>query len=199
MILTCYHFSVYRVPNKTSISLLTVIICLFCLLLKAYQYYQLFQWTNFWPCWLSFFFFHWFLFFIFSFFLFTLYLICFSFSSSCRWKMKALIFTPSLFCNARLYKYKILFQFSSVTQLCPTLCIPMDCNMPGLPVHHQLPELTQTHVHRVGDAIQLSHLLSAPSPPAFNLSQHQSLFQWVSSSHQVAKVLELQLQHQSFQ
>ena len=198
MILTCYQFSVYRVPNKASISLLTVIICLFCLLLKAYQYYQLFQWTNFWRCWL-YFFFHWFLFFIFSFFLFTLCLICFSFSSSCRWKMKALIFKPSLFCNARLYKYKILFQFSSVTQLCPTLCIPMDCNTPGLPVYHQLPELTQTHVHRVGDAIQLSHPLSAPSPPAFNLSQHQSLFQWVSSSHQVAKVLELQLQHQSFQ
>ena len=90
-------------------------------------------------------------------------------------------------------------QFSSVAQSCPALCDPMDCNTPGLPVHHQLPELTQTHVHKVGDAIQPSNPLSSPSPPAFSLSQHQHLFQWVSSSHQVAKVLELQLQHQSFQ
>ena len=90
-------------------------------------------------------------------------------------------------------------QFSSVAQSCPTLCDPMNCSMPGLPVHHQLPESTQTHVHWVGDAIQPSHPLSSPSPPALNLSQHQSLFQWVSSSsHQVAKVLEFQLQHQSF-
>ena len=90
-------------------------------------------------------------------------------------------------------------QFSSVAQSCPTLCDPMNCGTPGLPVHHQLPEFTQTHVHRVGDAIQPSHPLSSPSPPAFKLSQHQSLFKWVSSSHQVAKVLEFQLQHQSFQ
>ena len=90
-------------------------------------------------------------------------------------------------------------QFSSVAQSCPTLCDPMDCSTSGFPVHHQLPELTQTHVHWVGDAIQPSHLLSSPSPPAFNLSQHQGLFQWVSSLHQVAKVLELQLQHQPFQ
>ena len=89
-------------------------------------------------------------------------------------------------------------QFSSVTQSCPTLCNPMNCNMPGFPVHHQLPQLTQTHVHWVSDAIQPSHPLSSPSPPAFNLSQHQSLFNWVSSSHQVAKVLEFQLQHQSY-
>ena len=75
----------------------------------------------------------------------------------------------------------------------------MDCGTPGFPVHHQLPEPTQTQVHWVGDAIQQSHPLSSPSPPAFNLSQHQSLFQGVSSSHQVAKVLEFQLQHQSFQ
>ena len=68
-------------------------------------------------------------------------------------------------------------QFSSVAQLCPTLCNPMDCSMPGLPVHHQHPESTQTHVHRVADAIQPSHPLSSPSPPAFNLAQHQSLFQ----------------------
>ena len=73
--------------------------------------------------------------------------------------------------------------------------------MPGFPVYYQLPELAQTHAHRVSDAIHLSHLLSSPSPPAFNLSQHQGLFQLISSSHQVAKVLELQLQlhHQSFQ
>ena len=75
----------------------------------------------------------------------------------------------------------------------------MNRSTPGLPVHHQLPEFTQTHVHRVGDAIQPSHPLSSPSPPALNLSQHQGLFKWVSSSHQVAKVLEFQLQHQSFQ
>ena len=88
-------------------------------------------------------------------------------------------------------------QFSSITQSCPTLCNPMNHSMPGLPVHHQLPEFTQTHVHRVGDAIQPSHPLLSPSPPAPNPSQHQDLFQWVSSSHQVAKVLEFQLQHQS--
>ena len=90
-------------------------------------------------------------------------------------------------------------QFSSVTQSYPTLCDPMDCSMPGFPVHRQLPELAQTHVHRVAEDIQPSHPLLSPSPPAFNLSQYQSLFQWVSSSHQVAKVLEFQLQHQSFQ
>ena len=90
-------------------------------------------------------------------------------------------------------------QFNSVPQLCPVLCDPMDCSTPGFPVHHQLPELAQTHAHRVGDTIQPSHPLSSPFPPAFNLSQHQSLFQWVSSSHQVPKVLELHLQHQSFQ
>ena len=90
-------------------------------------------------------------------------------------------------------------QFSSVTQSCPTLCDPMNRRTPGLPVHHQLPESTQTHVHWVSDAIQLSHPLLSPSPPTFNLSQRQGLFKWGSSSHQVAKVMELQLQHQSFQ
>ena len=90
-------------------------------------------------------------------------------------------------------------QFSSVTQSCLTLCDPMDYSMPGLPVYHQLPEYTQTHVHLVSDAIQPSHPLSSPSPPAFNLSQLQGLFQRVSSSHQVDKGLELQLQCQSFQ
>ena len=90
-------------------------------------------------------------------------------------------------------------QFSSVAQLSPTLCDPMNRSTPGLPVHHQLPEFTQTHVHRVGDAIQPSHPLSSPSLPAPNPSQHHGLFQWVNSSHEVAKVLEFQLQHQSFQ
>ena len=92
-----------------------------------------------------------------------------------------------------------LVQFSSVAQSCLTLCNPMNCSPPGLPVHHQLPEFTQTQVHWVGDAIQPSHPLSSPSPSAPNPSQHQSLFQWVNSSHEVAKVLEFQLQHQSFQ
>ena len=89
-------------------------------------------------------------------------------------------------------------QFSpSVT--CLILCDPVNRSPPRLPVHHQLQELAQTHVHWVGDAIQPSHPLSSPSPPIFNLSQHRWLFQWVSSSNQVAKVSEFQLQHQSFQ
>ena len=91
-----------------------------------------------------------------------------------------------------------MVHFSSVAQSCLTLCDPMNCSTPGLPVHHQLPEFTQTHVHWVCDSIQPSHPLSSPSP-SLNLSQHQGLFQWVSSLHQVAKVLEFQLQHQSFQ
>ena len=90
-------------------------------------------------------------------------------------------------------------QFSSADLLCPTICNLVNRSMPGLPVHHQLPEFTQTHIHRVGDAIQPSHSLLSPSPPAPNPSQHQGLFQWVSSLHQVAKVLEFQLQHQYFQ
>ena len=90
-----------------------------------------------------------------------------------------------------------LVQFSSVTQSCPTLCDPMNRSTPGLPVHHQLPEFTQTHVHRVRDAIQPSHPQWPPSPPALSLSQNQGVFQWVSWLHQVAKVLELQ--HHSFQ
>ena len=79
------------------------------------------------------------------------------------------------------------------------LCHPVDCSTPGLPVLHHLPKLTQTHVHSVSDAIQPFLLLSSPSAPTFNLSHRQGLFQWVSSLHQVAKELELQLQHQSFQ
>ena len=88
--------------------------------------------------------------------------------------------------------HSITVQFSPVTNSCLTL-------LPGLPVHHQHPESTQSHVHWLGDAIQPSHPLSSPSPPALNLSQHQGLFKWVSSSHQLANVLEFQLQHQSFQ
>ena len=90
-------------------------------------------------------------------------------------------------------------QFNSVAQSYPTLCNLMDCSTPGLPVHHQHLEPTQIHIHCVSDAIQLSHPLSSPSPPAFNLSQHQGIFQWVNSLNQVAKWLEFQLQHQSFQ
>ena len=89
-------------------------------------------------------------------------------------------------------------QFSSVAQSCLTLCNSMDCSTPGLPAHHQLPEFTHTHVHRVSDAVQTSHPLSSPSPD-FNLSQNQGLFKWVSSSHEVVKLLEFQLQHESFQ
>ena len=90
-------------------------------------------------------------------------------------------------------------QFSSVTQSCPALCDPMNHSTSGLPVHHQLLESTQAYVHWVGDAIQPSHPLSSPSSPALNLSQHQGLFKWVSSLHQVAKILKFQLQNQSFQ
>ena len=90
-------------------------------------------------------------------------------------------------------------QFSSVAQSCLTLCNPMTHSTPGLPVHHKLLEFIQTHVHPVSNAIQPSHPLSSPSPPAPNPSQHQGLFQWVNSVHEVAKVLEFQLQHQSFQ
>ena len=116
-----------------------------------------------------------------------------------NWLLKSLKWSP--FADSG-YFYQFYFfmtcQFSSVAQSCPTLCNPMDCSIPGSPVHHQLPELAQTHIHWVGDAIQASHPLSSPSL-AFNLSQHQGLFQCVSSSHQVAKGLELQLQPQSFQ
>ena len=90
----------------------------------------------------------------------------------------------------------ILFSSVQFTQSCLTLCDPMNCSMP---VHHQLPESTQTHVHWVSDAIRPSQSPSSPSPPALNLSQHQGLFKWVSSLHPVAKVLEFLLKHQSFQ
>ena len=106
---------------------------------------------------------------------------------------KFLSFFPSFQCLYSIILF-LFSQFSSVTQLCPTLCDLMDCNTTDFPIYHQVLELTQTHVHRVGDAIQPSHPLSSLSP-AFNLSQHQRLFQGASSSYQVAKVLQFQLQH----
>ena len=93
----------------------------------------------------------------------------------------------------------LFFSLVQSFSLVRLFCDPMDCSTPGFPVHLQIPDLTQTHVHWVGNAIQSSHHLSSPYPPAFNLSQHQGLFKWGWSSHQVAKVLEFQLQHQSFQ
>ena len=96
-------------------------------------------------------------------------------------------------------KIKSSVQFSSIAQSYPTLCDPMNCSTPSFPVHHQLPELAQTHVHQVSDALQPSHPLPFPSPPTSNLSQYQGLFQLVSSSHQVTQVLEFQLQYQSSQ
>ena len=98
-----------------------------------------------------------------------------------------------IYCHNLPSQISLSVQFSSVAQSCPILCDSMNCSTPGLSVHHQLPEFIQTHSHRVRDAIQLSHSLSSPSPPAPNPSQHQSLFQWVNSSHEVAKVLEFQL------
>ena len=109
-------------------------------------------------------------------------------------KWMSLLSCVSQFCYPKLNPSE-----SSVTQLCPTLCDPMHCSMPGFLVHHQLPEVAQTLLHRVGDAIQPSHPLLTSSPPAFHLSQHQEIFQWVSSSHQVAKILAFKFQHQSFQ
>ena len=106
------------------------------------------------------------------------------------WGLHPILLSPALTTDT---------QFSPVTQSCPTLCDPMNRSTPGLPGHHQLPEFTQTQVHRVSDAIQPSHPLSSPSPPTPNPSQHQSLFQWVNSSHEVAKVLEFQLHHRSLQ
>ena len=120
------------------------------------------------------------------------------------WRLKYLVLRSHSFLGLWSLKHKTklvtpvsdyfsLVQFRSVAQPCLTLCDTTDCSRPGLPVHRQLPEFTQTHVHRVGDAVQPPHPLSFPSPPAPNPSQHQSLFQWVNSSHEVAKVLELQL------
>ena len=93
----------------------------------------------------------------------------------------------SCWCENKQLLFQRWYQFSSVTQSCPTFCDPMDHSMPGLPVHHRLPESTQTYVHRISDAIQPSHPLLSTSPPAHNLSKHQGVFKWVSSSYQVAK------------
>jgi len=101
--------------------------------------------------------------------------------------------------SLQYWSFKYSLQFSSITQLCPTLWDSMDCSMPGFPLHQKFPGLTQIHVNQVSDAIQPPHPLSSPFLPAFNLSQHQGLFKWVCFSHQVAEVLEFQLQHQSFQ
>ena len=108
------------------------------------------------------------------------------------WKWKDFSFTRAN--NIFMWEW-----FNSVTQSCPTLCNPMNHSTLGLLAHHQCLESTEPHIHWVGDAIQPSHPLSSPLPPALNLSQHHGLFKWVSYSHQVAKVLEFQLQHQSFQ
>ena len=155
------------------------------------------------------------------------YLLCLRNLSLCSFfypttTFKTLLFTPCLLfhlvidCSLQDSLFPLVFKYlgvqyllvpssswcayccCSVTTLCLILCYLMDCSMPGFPAHHQLLELAQTHVHWVSDAIQTSHPMSSPSP-AFSLSQHQGLFQWVSSSQQVAKVLEFQLQHQSFQ
>ena len=111
--------------------------------------------------------------------------------------VKAMVFTVVMYrCEM---DHKGCYCYCSVTQLWPTLHNPMDCSTPGLPVPRHLPEFAQVHVHCISDAFQPSYPLTPFPPSAFNLSQHQGLFQWVSSSHQVAKVLEFQLQHQSFQ
>ena len=123
----------------------------------------------------------------------TMLLSCVAFS--CSWYLTEILEGHSTSSSLHVF----LNSVHSVTQSCLTLYDHMDYSTPGLPVHHQLPEFMQTHVHRVSDAIQPSHPLSSPSPPAFSLSQHHGLFKWVSSSHQVPKVLELQLQYQSFQ
>ena len=116
-----------------------------------------------------------------------------------EWELKSVTFWRQKL-RWRILRYPGRSVFISlVAQSCLTVCDPMNRSTPSLPVHHQLPESTQTHIHWVSDAIQPSHPLSSPSPPAFKLSQHQGLFKWVSSSSQVAKGLEFQLQHQSFQ
>ena len=123
------------------------------------------------------------------------------------WFMSLFIHKFYQFLRIRTSRYRATFisptlhsvQVSSVTQLCPTLCDSVDHSMPGFPVLHQLPELAQTHAHQVSDATQPAHPLLSPTPPVFNLSQHQDLFKWISTSHQVAIVLELQRQRQSFQ
>ena len=119
-----------------------------------------------------------------------------------RWNIRrVVIWKPSEESSAVLHCWEVWLdssvQFSR--SVVSALCDPMNCSTPGLPVHHKHLEFTQTHAHRVGDAIQPSHPLSSPSPPALNLSQHQGLLHWVNCLHEVAKLLEFQLQHQSFQ
>ena len=130
---------------------------------------------------------------------------CFPFCFHSSFPSQHIVSSPDVSCSLWAYgsftclSVILLVQFSSVAQSCLTLCDPTNRSTPGLPVHHQLLESTQTHVHCVSDAIQPSHPLSSPFPLALNLSQHQGLFKWVNSLHQVAKVLEFQLQHQSLQ
>ena len=119
-------------------------------------------------------------------------------SISSWFSLERLNFSKTLSISSKLSTL-LVYQFNSVAQLCPTLSDPMDCSTPSFPVHQQLLKLAQIHSHWVRDAIQASHPLLSPSAPAFNLSHHQGLFQRVSSSYQVAKVLEFLLQHQSFQ
>ena len=116
-----------------------------------------------------------------------------SFSAGGIWVNQTLMIVASGWCIPGVH-CSLLFSCSLVS-----ICDPIDCSMPSFLVLHYLLELAQTHVHQIGDAIQPSHPLSSPFPPALNLSQHQGLFQWVGSLHQMANVLELQLQHQSFQ
>ena len=114
-----------------------------------------------------------------------------------EWELKSVTFWRQKL-RWRILRYPGRSVFISlVAQSCGTLCDPMNCSTPGLPVHQQLPESTQTHVHWVSDAIQPSHPLLSPSPPTFNLYQHQGLFKWVSSLHQMAKGLEFQLKQSS--
>ena len=121
------------------------------------------------------------------------------FCSFCNWIFYFILFVNFESCLCISDTIPLLIPFSSGTQSCPTLCDPMNRSTPGLPVQYQLPEFTQTDVHRVSDAIKPSHPLSPPSPPAPNPSQHQGLFQWVNSLHEMDEVLGLQLQYQSFQ
>ena len=123
-----------------------------------------------------------------------------SLSHTISWNLPKFMSIASVMPSSHLIRWHPLllsFSLNSVAQLCLTICDTQDFSTPGFPVHHQLPDLAQTHVYRVSDATQPSYLLTSTSPPAFHLSQHQSLFQWVSSLYHVTKVLELQ--HQWFQ
>ena len=123
--------------------------------------------------------------------------LCASLDERGIWRMDTCVWmAESLHCSPETIT-TLLTDYSA--QSCPALCDPVSCSTPGLHVRHELPEFTQTHVHWVSDTIQPSHPLLSPSPPTFNLSQHQGHFKWVCSSDQVAKGWELELQHQSFQ